>query len=241
MEPNAGALASARRVVLSVGLGFWGLGAAVSVWLAVRSVQLDAADAVLALTMSGLMLAGFVTEVGWTSGWGTRRHHHLDPVARAWWLLTVYPVFPAITASFVLRDAGVLSWDERNLVNLAFLACVLFVRGLVLLSPVGLRVVAADTRCSIRDGPLALPTGAGVAYLVTAAGTFVAAAAAWWWVSLTTAALGFVAIQAGTAVVARRAEAVPEADDREVAGPAAEHSASTSTARTDASAEPPRR
>jgi len=83
MESNEGALACARRIVLSVGLGSWGLGAAVSVWLAIRSMQLDAADALLALTISGLMLAGFVFEVGWKGGWGTRRQRHGTALPRS--------------------------------------------------------------------------------------------------------------------------------------------------------------
>lgn len=201
-RPTDAEIRHARQLVLAGGLGTWGVAAAAGVWLAAGPGPPAAAPGTvwLPIAVSGLMLGAFVLGIG--HGWTGPAP---DPVAQAWFALTVYPLFAVITTSWILYDAGVLGSEGRTLVGTVALAAVLFTRGLVLLSPAGPRALLVETHG--RAARAALATTAGAAYLAAAAVTFALTVSARLLLASVVAVGAFVVVHLGAAAIARRTAA----------------------------------
>ena len=201
-RPTDADIRHARQLVLAGGLGMWGVAAAAGMWLAAGPGRPGTAPVTVwtAVAVSGLLLGAFVLGIG--HGWSGPAP---DPVAQAWFALTVYPLFAVMTTSWILSDAGVLGSDGQGLIGTVALAAVLFARGLVLLSPAGPRALLVETHGRAAHAGLAM--AAGAVHLVAAAATFALAVSARLLLASVVAVGAFVVVHLGAAAIARRTAA----------------------------------
>lgn len=185
----------ARLIAWSVGLSLWSLGAGVCLWAALRLPAADLAAAGWALFISAIMLVAFALAV--------ESDASADPVAHAWWLLTLYAVFPANGASWVLLDTASGSTDWTKLA--AVVPAVLLVRATLLLTPWQRRFISIEIRHAI-DDPTARRWGPVLASIYLAAAAIVVIAMTFGESMLAFGALifGYLGVQLAGRTVRRR-------------------------------------
>jgi hypothetical protein len=197
----------ARRLILSVGLAVWGLGGAVATWALHASPDVQAGAIRFLVFGNALILAGGVVDAGAEPRRATRQRRPPDPVAVAWSALLWYPIFPTAVALFALEAGGVLDEFGRSFGLAVAAAVVLFAKGVVYLSPGGLRLLRVDVRHRV-DGQTAqwLPWASGAVYALAGAATFVVVTGGWLVhpaAVFLLAALAWIVIALGTAAVTR--------------------------------------
>lgn len=195
MTPSASERKRARRIVGFVGLILWASGVTVSAVLALQAVGGVTTVAGGAL-VSAIMLGAIALSV--------ETGESPDPVARAWWLLTLYAVFPAATASWSLSEAGLAHGHPALLSMAAILPALLSLRAALLVSAGGARFLGVETGLALpRAGARRMATLFALLYAITAAAVLAAALAGWRAVAFGALVLGFVALRVAAYVIRR--------------------------------------